>query len=47
MNTLLEHCVVLGDEKGLLAIVCLIGLVLGLNFLVDIATELLEKHKCL
>lgn len=42
--TLLDNSVVLGNEKGLPAIVCLIGLVLGLQLLVDVATEFFEKH---
>jgi hypothetical protein len=42
--TLLDNRVVLRNEKGLLAIICLVGLVLGLQLLVDIAAEFLEKH---
>ena len=42
--TLLDNRVVLGDEKGLLSIVCLVSLVLGLQLLVDVAAEFLEKH---
>jgi hypothetical protein len=42
--TLLDHSVILRDEKRLLAIVCLIGLVLRLEFLIHITAEFLEKH---
>lgn len=42
--TLLDHSVILGDEQGLFAIVGLISLILGLEFMINIAAELLEKH---
>ncbi len=42
--TLLEDSVVLGNEKGLLSIIGLVGFVLGGNLLVDVGTELLVKH---
>ena len=42
--TLFDYSVILRDEEGLLAIVGLVGLVLRLEFLVDVGTEFLEKH---
>lgn len=44
---MLEDSVVLRDEEGLLAVVGLIGLVLGCNLLVDVGAEFLVKHSCL